>query len=198
MYQEAACCNYGGMRRCDHRRLCRQVALLVAAGVVLAACTGGGMVSTSVAPRTVLTCQDSAAHGAGDPGARSVGGIGSPALYGGFNGVSTRQGSKDGHLYLAWKDPVAVSPAARPYRTITVARPASARLLFAAPARWATLSRTPLPVLSRSVRLSSCGRGYAYYFGAIMVRRAACVTLAVSGPAGELGTVTVPVNVAQC
>lgn len=127
-----------------------------------------------------------------------MGGIGSPALYGGFNGVNTRQRSKDGHLYLAWKDPVAVSPTARPYRTITVVNPASARLLFAAPSRWATLSRTPLPVLSRSVRLSACGREYANYFGAIMVRRAACVTLAVSAPTGELGTVIVPINVAQC
>jgi hypothetical protein len=60
------------------------------------------------------------------------------------------------------------------------------------------LSGTVLPILSRGVRLSACGRDYASYFGAIMVRRWACVTLAVAGPAGKLATVTVPINVAQC
>jgi hypothetical protein len=55
-----------------------------------------------------------------------------------------------------------------------------------------------LPILSRSVRLSACGQNYASYFGAIMVRRWACVTLAVTGPAGRLGAVTVPIGVAKC
>ena len=179
-----------------HCGLHRLVALLVVAAGVLTAC---GSARTSPVVLTVLTCQDSAGQSSHtDPGARWVGGVGSPALHGGFTGVSTPQRSKDGHLYLSWKDPVAVAPAARPYRTITVVNPLSARLLFAAPARWATLSGTILPVLSRSVRLSACGREYASYLGAIMVRRWACVTLAVTGPAGKLGTVTVPIGVAQC
>jgi len=147
---------------------------------------------------TILTCQDSFGHSAADPGARSVAGIGSPALYGGFNGDNTRLRSNDGHAYLAWKDPVAVAPDARPYRTITVVSPTSARLLFTSPVRWGTLWSGPLPVLSRSVRLSACGREYASYFGAIMIRGDACVTLAVSGPAGKLSTITVPINVSQC
>ncbi len=41
-------------------------------------------------------------------------------------------------------------------------------------------------------------REYAFYFGAILVRRWGCVTLAVAGPARKLATVTVPVMVAQC
>ena len=130
------------------------------------------------------------------------GGVGSPALYGGFTRSSpylaSRQRSNDGHRYLSWKDPVAVAPTAGPYRTITVVTPPSARLLFAAPSRWATLSGTVLPALGRSVRLSACGREYAFYFGAIMVRRWACVTLAVAGPAGKLGTVAVPIGVMHC
>jgi hypothetical protein len=186
-----------GMRVRGQGGLCRQVALLAAAGAVLSACTGAGPARTSATVMTVLTCPDSFGHSRTDPGARSVGGIGSPALYGGFTGDSTRWRSKDGHLYLAWKDPVAVAPAARPYRTITVVSPASARLLFTSPSRWATVWSTPLPILSRSVRLPACGREYASYFGAIMVRRGACVTLAVAGPAGRLGTVIVPIN-AQC
>jgi hypothetical protein len=137
-----------------------------------------------------------------DPQARWVGGIGSPALYGGFAGslpgFAVRQKSMDGHVYLFWKDPVAVAPGAWPYRAITVLGPASARLLFATPARWATLGDGVLPVLSRSVRLSACGRQYASYFGAIMIRRDGCVTLAVSGPSGRLGKISVPIMVARC
>jgi len=60
------------------------------------------------------------------------------------------------------------------------------------------LSSTRLPILSRSVRLPACGREYSSYFGAIMVRRGACVTLAVAGAAGNLGTVIVPIMVAHC
>jgi hypothetical protein len=188
----------GGMRVRDHRELCRQVALLVAAGVVLTACTGGGAVRTSAAGLTVLTCQDSFGHGPADPGARSVGGVGSPALSGSVTGDNTRWKSKDGHQYFAWKDPVAVAPGAKPYRTITIVRPASARLLFTSPARWGAVWHNPLPILSRSVRLAACGREYASYFGAIMVRRGACVMLAVAGPAEKLGTVSVPINSTQC
>jgi hypothetical protein len=172
--------------------------LLMAVGLPLTACTGGGNAGTSAGMLTVLTCRDSFGQSATDPGARSVAGIGSPALYGGFSGDSTRWRSKDGHAYLVWKAPVDVAPDARPYRTITVVSPTSARLLFTSPARWATLSSGPLPVLSRRVRLSACGREYASYFGAIMITGGGCVTLAVAGPAGKLGTVRVPINVSQC
>jgi hypothetical protein len=189
----------GGMRVRGHSGLHCPVALLVMAAGVLTACTSTGSARTSPAALTVLTCQDSAGQSSHtDPGARWVGGVGSPALRGGFPGDIPRQRSKDGYLYLSWKDLVAVAPTARPYRTIAVVSPPSARLLFAAPARWATLSGTILPILSRSVRLSACGREYAYYFGAIMVRRLACVTLAVTGPAERLSAVTVPIGVAQC
>lgn len=124
--------------------------------------------------------------------------MGSPALYGGYSGDNTPQRSMDGHRYLTYKDPVAVAPTARPYRTITVVSPLSARLLFTGPSRWAALSGTVLPVLARSVRLSACGREYAWYFGAILVRRRSCVTLAVAGPVRRLATVTVPIMGAQC
>ena len=60
------------------------------------------------------------------------------------------------------------------------------------------MSGTVLPVLARSVRLSACGREDAWYFGAILVRRWACVTLAVAGPARKLAPVTVPIMGAQC
>jgi hypothetical protein len=181
-----------------HRSVSRWVGLLAVFAGVLTACSTAVQAGPSPARLTVLTCQDSFGQGRTDPAARWVGGVGSPALYGGFPGEIPRQRSEDGHTYLAWKDPVAVAPSARPFRTITVVSPPSARLLFATPARWATLWGTVLPVLARAVRLSACGRGYASYFGAVMVRHWACVRLAVTGPAGRLGTVNVPVGVAQC
>ena len=180
----------------------QQAGFVVVACGILAACSGNGPAATAIAGPTVLTCRDSAAHFDRDPGARWVGGVGSPALYGGFPASSPRlagfRRSKDGHLYLSWKDPLAVAPAAGPYRTITVLTPPSARLLFAAPPRWATLWGRVRPVLGRSVRLSACGQAYAFYFGAIMVRRWACVTLTVAGPAGRLGPVAVPIGIARC
>lgn len=179
-----------------------QVALLVVASGILTGCSSNGPARTSRAATTVLTCRDSFGQSHSDPGARWVGGVGSPALYGGFPASSPAlagyRRSKDGHLYLSWKDPVGVAPNAGPYRTITVVTPASARLLFATPSRWATLWGAVLPVLGRSVRLSACAPEYASYFGAIMVRHWACVTLAVSGPAGRLGTVAVPIGVMHC
>jgi hypothetical protein len=191
------------MRLPGHRGLRREVTLLVMAGSALAACTGISPPQTPVARTTVLTCRGSSGLSAGaDPQARWVGGVGSPALYGGFPGSSpafaVRQRSKDGHQYFFWKDPLAVAPTAQPYRTITVVSPPSARLLFATPSEWATLSGTVLPILGRTVRLSACGRKYASYFGAIMVRRGTCVTLTVSGPSGKLDNVTVPILVARC
>jgi hypothetical protein len=86
-----------------------------------------------------------------------------------------------GTRYLGWKSTLAVQPG--PYRTVTVVSPASARLGYglgrAAPAR--------------AVRMPACGSRYTLYVGGILVRRPACVTLAISGPAGKTALVTVPV-----
>src|SRR5690348_11782279 len=106
----------GCMRGCAHGDLPRQVALLVVAASILAGCTSNSPATSSVAAPTVLTCRDSAGHSHTGSGARWVGGVESPALHGGFSGDNTPQRSKDGHLYLTYKDPVAVSPTARPYR----------------------------------------------------------------------------------
>ena len=186
-----------------HCGLGRQVALFVMAASGLAACTSISPAKTPVAATTVLACRDSSGLSAtADPKARWVGGVVSRALYGGIPGSSpafaVRQRSKDGHQYFFWKDPVDVAPTAQPYRTITVVNPPPARLLFATPSGWAALSGTVLPILSRTVQLSACGRKYASYFGAIMVRRVTCVTLTVAGPSGKLDTITVPILVAHC
>ena len=94
-----------------------------------------------------------------------------------------RQG---GRRYLAWKAALSVASAALPYRTVSVVSPASARLGYGGAA------------LSRRVRMPACGGRFTLYVGGIFVTHPACVTLAVTGPAGKPGTVTIPVLVTRC
>ena len=86
-----------------------------------------------------------------------------------------------GHRYLVLESDLSVASDARPYRTVRVISPASARLVYGSVAP------------SRSLRLPACGHRYTLYIGGILVRHPACVTLAVTGPAGKAVTVAVPV-----
>ncbi|HEY5017406.1 MAG TPA: hypothetical protein VII59_11595 [Streptosporangiaceae bacterium] len=178
----------------------RKLAILAVSGAALSACShpaarpaAGGI--------TVLSCRDSAGPQGADPAARSVNGVESAAWHGDTNAYDTlpRWRGRDGHRYLIWKTYLAVAPEARPYRTITVTSPASARLFYASPARWGTASGaaviSPPP---RAVRLAACGRRFAGFTGGILVARPACVTLKVTGPAGKPATVTVPILVTRC
>jgi len=107
--------------------------------------------------------------------------------------------SRDGHRYLIWKTFLAVTPSARPYRIVTVTSPATARLFYASPARWGIVSGSKVIARPpRRIRLPSCGRQYTGYTGGILITRPACVTLAVSRPAGKSATVTVPILVTRC
>lgn len=123
------------------------------------------------------------------------------ALHGDTNAYKTLPAwtSRDGQRYLIWKTFLAVAPSARPYRIITVTSPATARLFYASPPHWGAASGSkviaPPP---RRIRLPSCGRQYTGYTGGILITHPACVTLAVSGPAGKPATVTVPILVAKC
>jgi hypothetical protein len=173
-----------------HRRLICQVSLPMIIGLVLCGCAGGGTARTTDA-RTlaVLTCRDS-------PGQQGL--DGAPALLvngvDGFIGDTNAYdslpvwGNLEGRRYLAWKTGLAVAPGARPYRTVSVLSPSSARLVYGLPAK----------IASRQVRLPSCGRRYTLFAGDILVTRPACVTLAVAGPAGKPTVVAVPVLVAHC
>ena len=86
-----------------------------------------------------------------------------------------------GRRYQILESDLAVASNARPYRTVSVVSPASARLVYGSVAP------------SRSVRLASCSRRYTLYIGGILVRHPACVTLAVTGPAGNPVMVAVAV-----
>jgi hypothetical protein len=170
-----------------YHRLACQLSLLTIFGLMLGACTAGRPARMSMAATlAVLTCDDSA----GQQGIDAA-----PALL--VNGVDGFIGDanahdtlpvrrQDGHRYLAWKAALSVASSALPYRTVSVVSPASARLGYGGAA------------LSRRVRMPACGRRFALYVGGIFVTRPACVTLAVTGPAGKTGNVTLPVLVTRC
>ena len=105
--------------------------------------------------------------------------------------------------YSIYKAFLAVSPAAAPFATVSVIRPASARLVYAAPARMGALFNTrsgrPLLAASRSaVRLPACGPRFTGFTGGVLVRGPACVTIRVSSPAARAATVTVPIGPVTC
>jgi hypothetical protein len=107
--------------------------------------------------------------------------------------------SRDGHRYLIWKTFLAVAASARPYRTVTVTSPATARLFYASPAQWGAVSGSKtIGAAPRQIELPACGKQYTGYTGGILITQPACVTLAVSGPGSKVATVTVPVLVTQC
>jgi hypothetical protein len=154
------------------------------------------------APSSVaLSCAASAGQEAADPSAHPVNEVQSAALAGDTNGYDSLPAwkSSDGHRYLVWKAYLAVAPAGRPYRVVTVTSPGSARLFYASPAAWGAASGKPvLPPPPRSVRLPTCGSRYTGYTGGILVTRPACVTLTVTGPGSAARTVRVPVLIPRC
>src|SRR5262249_33262914 len=96
----------------------------------------------------------------------------------------------NGVTYLVWKTALAVAPDARPYRTVSVVRPPSARLEYAI--------GTHAPPPSRRVRMPVCGDRYTLFIGGIFVRSPACVDLAVAGPGSTTSDVKVPILTARC
>jgi hypothetical protein len=94
-------------------------------------------------------------------------------------------GRIDGHRYLVWKAALAVAPGVRGGRTVRVLSPGWARIAY---------GRPPLRPASQ-IRMPACGPRYTLFTGGILVRRPACVRLAVSGPGVAAVTVAVPVLV---
>jgi hypothetical protein len=170
-----------------HHRLGCQLRLLTIVGLMLAACTGRSPARMPAeATLAVLTCHDSAGQqGVDTAAALLVNGV--DGFLGDTNAYDTLPvWNQDGHRYLVWKTALSVASNARPYRTVSVVSPASARLGYGgAP-------------LSQRVRMSACGRRYTLYAGGIFVRHPACVTLAVTGATGKPSTVTIPVLVTKC
>jgi hypothetical protein len=149
----------------------------------------------------VLSCSDAAGQQPADPQARLVNGVESVALDGDTNTNDNLPvwTSRDGRRYLIWKTFLAVAASSRPYRIVTVTSPATARLFYASPAQWGTVSGSQtFGAPPRRIQLPACGRLYTGYTGGILITHPACVTLAVSGPGSKTMTVTVPVLVSRC
>jgi len=165
---------------------------VIVIGLAAACATGPGRSALNAATLAVLTCRDSPGQqGPGAAPARLVDGVD------GFIGddnpddwASVSILHLNGVRYLAWKTALAIAPTAGPYRTVSVVRPASARLDYSI----AKHAAAP----SRRVRLPVCGDRYTLYVGGIFVRKPACVELAVTGPRSAAAEVKVPILTADC
>jgi hypothetical protein len=169
--------------------LARVAGLAGAAGLVLGGCSGGDGSGGPGQPRPVaivLGCGAAAGQqGPGQPPARVAGGV--SGFVGDTNAYDTLPvfGRIDGHRYLVWKAALAVAPGVRGGRTVRVLSPGWARIAY---------GRPPLRAASQ-IRMPACGPRYTLFTGGILVRRPACVRLAVSGPGVAAVTVAVPVLV---
>jgi hypothetical protein len=167
----------------------RAAGLAAAAGLVLGGCSGsGGNGGPGEPAAVVLSCGSAAGQqGPGQPPARIAGGI--SGFVGDTNAYDTLPvfGRIDGHRYLVWKAALAVAPGARGGRTIRVLSPGWARIAYGKP---------PLRAATQ-IRMPACGPRYTLFTGGILVRRPACVRLAVSGPGVAAVTVAVPVLVSR-
>jgi hypothetical protein len=181
------------VRRAARRQRLRATSVAAGAGAAIAAVVFPLTMVGSPPPamfgattKNLLTCRDSAGQqGRGTPPARLVNGV--DGFIGDTNAWDILPVERvSGHRYLALKSALSVASNARPYRTVSVTSPASARLAYGTLAPF------------RSVRLPACGHRYALYIGAILVRQPACVTLTVTGPAAEPVTIVVPVLRTRC
>jgi hypothetical protein len=189
----------------------RAVALILSAALTsaaLSACSGAPPhpdhpASHPAASLLSLSCSDSAGQ-QGQDDETVTGGVEGLVLPGsGDPGGLYPIGTDGGARYFIYKAFLAVSPAAAPFATVSVTRPASARLVYASSSRIGTLFNTrsgrPLLAASRSaVRLPVCGPRFTGFTGGIIVTGPACVTFKVSSPAATAATVTVPIGPVTC
>jgi hypothetical protein len=189
----------------------RAVALIVSAALTsagLSACSGAPPrpdhpVSHPAASVLSLSCSDSAGQ-QGQDGETVTGGVAGLVLPGSGDPAGLyRIGTAGVARYFIYKAFLAVSPSAAPFATVSVTRPASARLVYAAPSRIGTLFSTrsgqPLLAASRSaVRLPVCGPRFTGFTGGVIVTGPACVTFKVSSPVARAATVTVPIGPVTC
>jgi hypothetical protein len=150
-----------------------------------------------------LSCADSAGQ-QGTDHEKVVGGVEGLVLPGSDDPAGLypiRAG--DGRRYFVDKAFLAVSASAAPYATVSVTRPAAARLVYGPSSRIGALMSTPsgqaLVAASRAkVRLPVCGPRFSGFVGGIIVPGPACVTFTVSAPSSGSTTVSVPIGPGKC
>jgi hypothetical protein len=150
-----------------------------------------------------LSCSDSAGQQEADHQTVTGGveglvlpGSGDPA---GLYPIGRASGGKRYFIYKAF---LAVSASAAPFATVSITRPANARLVYGSPSRIGELSAgsgQALIAASRSkVRLPVCGPRFTGFAGGVIVTGPACVTFQVSSPSARAATVTVPIGPGKC
>jgi hypothetical protein len=188
----------------------RAVTLLALAliGVSLSACSGApahaGHLAPghAVSPLLSLGCADSAGQqGAGHEVV--VGGVTGLVLPGSDDpaGLYPIRGA-DGKRYFVYKAMLAVSASVAPYATVSVIRPAGARLVYGSASHVGELAASSgqgLVAAARArVRLPACGPRFSGYVGGIVVPRPECVTFGVSSPSARAATVSAPIGPGRC
>lgn len=177
-------------------------------GAGLAACSGApGRPHSAPRPAAssliALSCADSADQ-QGENHERVIGGVEGLVLAGsddlaGLYPIRAR----DGRRYFVYKAFLAVSASAAPYATVSITRPATARLVYGTSSRIGELTGTPsgqgLVAASRTkVRLPVCGPRFTGFVGGIIVTGPTCVTFEVSSPSARSATVSVPIGPGKC
>jgi hypothetical protein len=178
-------------------------------GAGVSACSGAPVYSEhSVAGPAAssllsLSCSDSAGQ-QGRDNETVIGGVEGLVLPGSDDpaGLYPIRAS-DGRRYFVYKAFLAVSASAAPFATVSITRPASARLVYGSPSRIGGLmsaaSGPALVAASRSeVRLPVCGRRFTGFAGGLIVTGPACVTFEVSSPSARAAAVSVPIGPGKC
>jgi hypothetical protein len=167
-----------------------------AIGAGLVACSGAparpGPTSPSPAASSLLSlsCSESAGQ-QGQDGETVIGGVEGLVLPGSDDPAGLYPiGSAGGTRYFIYKAFLAVAASAAPFATVSVTRPASARLVYGSPLRMGTLfnadSGRGLLAASRSrVRLPVCGPRYTGFTGGVLVTGPGCVSFDVSSAAAR-------------
>lgn len=151
-----------------------------------------------------LTCSDSVGQ-QGQDHETVIGGVEGLTLPGSDDpaGLYPIGAASGGTRYFIYKAFLAVSASAAPYATVSITRPASARLVYGSPSHIGALFSAPsgqaLLAASRSkVRLPVCGPRFTGFTGGVIVTGPACVTFEVTSPSARPATVTVPIGRATC
>ena len=151
-----------------------------------------------------LSCSDSAGQ-QGEDHETVIGGVEGLVLPGSDDpaGLYPIGAASDGKRYFIYKAFLAVSAYAAPFATVSIARPASARLVYGSPSRIGALFSTRsgqalLAASRRKVQLPVCGPHFTGFTGGVIVTGPACVTFEVASPSARAVTLTVPIGPATC
>jgi hypothetical protein len=176
------------------------------AGAGVGACSSPPTRSVPVARQSsvlTLSCSDSVGQ-QGRNHETVVGGVEGLVLPGSADpsNLSPIRG-RNGQPYFVYKAFLAVSSASAPFATVSIVRPATARLIYGGSREigemFSTASGQALVAAATSkVRLPVCGSRFTGFVGGIIVSRPTCVTFEVSSPRRKSQTVSAQIGPSVC